>query len=252
MLVNERHDLILKKLEKNGVVYVSELSRLFSVSEETIRRDLERLEEEGFARRCYGGASFQGGKDVPIVVRRKSNVTGKRRIADKLASFIPDGATIALDDSTTANFIAEALKEKNELTIITYSLEIALLLADRKDWNIFMTGGKLNSKHHSLLGPRVGEYFANYSIDWAVISCAGMDLKRGFFDAEEDNAKNKQAMIDAAEHVILAADEQKFGRKSLTRVAPFEAVDTIVTDFEPSGEWKDAFEKKQVKLVCAL
>jgi len=252
VLVNERHDVILKKLEKYGVVYVSELSRLFSVSEETIRRDLERLEEEGFARRCYGGASFQGGKDVPIVVRRKTNVTGKRRIADELVEMIPDGAVIALDDSTTANFVAEALKEKSELTVITYSLEIALLLADKKEWNIILTGGKLNSKHHSLLGPRVYESICNYSIDWTIISCAGMDVKRGFFDAEEDNAKNKQAMIDAAEHVILAADEQKFGRKSLTLVAPFEAVETIVTDFEPDEKWKAAFEKKNVKLVCAL
>ena len=252
MLIAERHDRILHKLEKDGMVYVSELSQLFDVSEETIRRDLERLEEEGFARRCYGGASFRGGRDLPIKVRKKSNVIGKRRIAEKIAEIIPDGACVALDDSSTATFVAEALKDKKELTVITYSLEIALLLSDKDDWNILLTGGTLSPKHLCVLGPKASDFFSKYSIGWTIISCAGMNLQRGIFDVQEEIVRLKEAMMAASENVILAADKQKFERNAFAFMCPVGRPDTLVTDFEPGEEWKSAFDENDVKLICAV
>lgn len=252
MLIAERHDRILQKLEKEGMVYVSELSQLFDVSEETIRRDLERLEEEGFARRCYGGASFRGGRDLPIKVRKKSNVIGKRRIAAKIAEIIPDGACVALDDSSTATFVAEALKEKKELTVITYSLEIALLLADRDGWNILLTGGRLLAKHLCLTGPKAVDFISKYSIGWTVISCAGMDINRGIFDVSEEIVSIKEAMMAASEHVILAADKQKFERSALAFMCRVSRPDAIVTDYEPGEKWKNAFEENNVELISAV
>ena len=252
MLIGERHDRILHKLEKDGMVYVSGLSQAFQVSEETIRRDLEKLEEEGYAKRCYGGASFTGGMDLPIKVRKKTNVIGKRRIAERIAQIIPDGACVALDDSSTATFVAEALKPKKELTVITYSIEIALLLSGKEDWNILLTGGKLRSKHLSMLGPRAVDFIRNYTIGWTVISCAGTDRRRGIFDTVEENAEVKQAMIAAAEHTILAIDRQKFERRSFALICPFKDLDTIVTDAELERMWKKEIEENQVELICAL
>ncbi len=251
MLITERHDRILQQLEIEGMVCVSELSRAFAVSEETIRRDLEKLETEGYARRCYGGASFTGGKDLPIKVRIKSNVTGKRRIASLVARQIPDGACVALDDSSTANFVAEELKDKKKLTIITYSLEIAVLLADKEDWKIILTGGTLKHKHLSIIGPMAIESIAKYCIDWAVISCAGLDCERGIFDATEENAGIKQALISSSEHVILAADKQKFKRKALALICPFDGVDEIVSDEAPEKRWLDAFDNSGTEFLCA-
>lgn len=252
MLINERHDRILHKLEKDGMVYVSELSQTFQVSEETIRRDLEKLEEEGYARRCYGGASFTGGMDLPIKVRKKTNVIGKRRIAEKIAEIIPDGACVALDDSSTATFVAEALKSKNELTIITYSIEIALLLSGKEDWNILLTGGKLRSKHLSMLGPKAAGFIRNFSIGWTVISCAGMDIERGIFDTVEENTELKRAMIASAEHTILAVDRQKFERKSFALICPVKDLEMIVTDAEPEAGWKEKIAAGHTELICAV
>ncbi len=251
MLISERHDKILHLLENEGMVYVSELSHAFSVSEETIRRDLEKLETEGYARRCYGGASFTGGKDLPIKVRIKSNVSGKRRIAAAVAERIPDGATVALDDSSTANFVAEELKVRNKLTVITYSLEIAVLLSDMEDWKILLTGGVLKHKHLSMIGSIATDFIEKFSVDWAVMSCAGMDKDRGVFDATEENARIKQAMLASADHVILAADRQKFGRRALAIICPFSGVSEIITDEIPGKEWREAFERSGVIYTCA-
>ena len=252
MLISERHDRILQRLEQEGTVYVSELSRSFDVSEETIRRDLERLENEGFAKRCYGGASFTGGTDLPVKVRKKSNVAGKRRIAEAVAERIPDGACVALDDSSTAIFAAEFLKSKNELTIITHSIEIALMLSDKTDWTILLTGGTLRATHLAMVGTKAVDFIKNYSIGYTLISCAGMDMDRGIFDPVEENARVKEAMINVSEHIILMADRQKFGRRSLTLISPLSGIDEVVTDFDPDAEWKASLEKKNVKLTSII
>ena len=251
MLVTERHDRILHTLEKDGQVFVSRLSADFQVSEETIRRDLEKLEEEGYARRCYGGATFTGSMDLPFTVRKKSHVSGKRRLAAAAADLIPDGASIALDESTTATFVAEALKEKKELTVITTSMETVLLLSDKEDWTVLLTGGKLKPKNLSMTGPRVLDFIREYAIDWTIVSCAGMNSDRGIFDPTEDNAGIKRVMLDAAEHTILAVDKYKFERKSFSLICPFSSLDYVVTDEQPDEEWRAAFAKNHVELICA-
>ena len=250
MLVTERQDQILQILEKDGQVFVSKLSPVFRVSEETIRRDLEKLEEEGYARRCYGGATFTGGMDLPFTVRKKSHISGKRRIAAAVAEQIPDGACVALDESSTATFVSEALKAKKELTVITTSMETAMFLSDKEEWNVILTGGAVKHKNLSLTGPKAADFVRGYAVDWTVISCAGMDAKRGVFDPTEDNARIKSAMLEAAAHTILAVDERKFERRALALICPWNQLDTVVTDCQPEEVWTDTLSKNGVELIC--
>ena len=118
MLALERRNLILEKLQEEKRVVVSELSQLYSVSEETIRRDLDKLEKEGLATKSYGGAVINEdvGIDLPFNVRKNQNVQGKQKMAEIAASMVNDGDHIFLDASTTAVFVAKALKEKERLT----------------------------------------------------------------------------------------------------------------------------------------
>ena len=143
MLALERRNLILEKLQAEKRVVVSELSQLYDVSEETIRRDLDKLEKEGLAIKSYGGAVINEDVsiDLPFNVRKNQNVTGKQKMAELAASLVKDGDHIFLDASTTAVFVAKALKEKERLTVITNSMEILLELADVSGWNIISTGG---------------------------------------------------------------------------------------------------------------
>lgn len=249
MLSGERRDDILSRLEKEGHVLVSQLSRVFGVSEETIRRDLEKLESEGFARRCYGGASFTGGRELPYNVRKKSNVSAKRRIAAAVADLISDGDCVMLDDSSTATFVAQALLEKKNLTVLTNSLEIALLLSDRAEWHVLLSGGALKLPSLSLSGAKAEAFLTDYHADWAVISCAGLDAQRGVSDVREDSARIKRAMLQSAEHTVLAVDSRKFARRAFSTVCSCGELDTVVTDLSEDDERAAAFSPWDIRFI---
>lgn len=138
MLALERRNRILEKLQEEKRVVVSELSQLYDVSEETIRRDLEKLEKDGLATKSYGGAVINENIniDMPFNVRKNRNVVGKQKIAEIVASMVQDGEHIFLDASTTAVFVAKAIKSRERMTVITNSIEIIIELSDVSDWNL--------------------------------------------------------------------------------------------------------------------
>ena len=250
MLAAERRTGILEKLEREGRVLVSELSPVYGVSEETIRRDLEKLESEGYARRCYGGASYTGERELPYSLRKQRNVPGKKRIAAAAAALIPDGASVALDGSSTAAFVLRELRVKKNLTLLTNSVEIALSLPDAAGWTVLLAGGAFKKEGLSVTGSRAEEFIGGYHTDWAVISCAGLDIGAGASDLQEDDARVKRAMLRGAERVMLAADSQKFERRAFAAIAPLEELDILVTDREPDSRWEAAAREARLEWVC--
>ena len=167
MLALERRNLILEKLQTEKRVVVSELSQLYEVSEETIRRDLDKLEKEGLATKSYGGAVIKEDVsiDLPFNIRKNQNVGGKQKMAELAASLVKEGDHIFLDASTTAVFVAKALKEKERLTVITNSMEILLELSDVSGWNIISTGGVMKEGYLAFLGSRTEEAIRSYIVD---------------------------------------------------------------------------------------
>ena len=142
MLAIERKNEILNKLRTEQRVLVSQLAAHYGVTEETIRRDLDKLEKEGYATKTYGGAIWGNSTktDLSYTIRNKTNVEAKRLIAQLVCANIVDGDHIMLDDSSTSLYIAKQLKEKKELTVITNSVEIVVELSDVEGWNILSTG----------------------------------------------------------------------------------------------------------------
>ena len=181
MLALERRNLILEKLQNEKRVVVSELSQLYGVSEETIRRDLDKLEKEGLAIKSYGGAVINEDVsiDLPFNVRKNQNVVGKQKMAEIVASLVHDGEHLLLDASTTAVFVAKALKEKERLTVITNSMEILLELADVSGWNIISTGGMMKEGYLAFLGSRTEEVIRSYFVDTVIFSCKALDENWG-------------------------------------------------------------------------
>ena len=143
MLAIERRNEILEKLQTDRRVVVSELSQIYEVSEETIRRDLDKLVNDGYAIKSYGGAVINENMniDLPFNIRKNRNVIGKQRIAELVAKIVQDGDSIMLDASSTAVYIAKGLKDKKNLTLITNSMEIVIELLDMSDWRVLSTGG---------------------------------------------------------------------------------------------------------------
>ena len=250
MLALERRNEILRRLALSGKVIVSDLSRDFSVSEETIRRDLEKLDAEGLARKTYGGAVSPAKKefDLPFNLRKSVNVEEKRKIAQLLSDIVSDGDTIFLDASSTAIFAVGQLKEKKELTVITNSVEILLELSDMAGWNVISTGGLLREGTLSLTGTTALKTVQNYHADLAVFSAAGLDANFGVSETTEFNAAIKQEMTKNSEKTILVLDHTKFDRVSFARVCAPSSLDAVVTDQEPSGQWTKIFKDNNVEL----
>ena len=154
MLAVERKNNILGLLQSEGRVVVSELADKFDVSEETIRRDLEKLERDGLVQKSYGGAVLN--ENAQNAVRKRTNVIGKQKIAELVSGCIPDNSSIMLDSSSTALFIAKRIKDRKNMVVITNSLEILVELKDRKEWKIFSSGGQLGEDSLALGGRQSG------------------------------------------------------------------------------------------------
>lgn len=251
MLAIERRNAILASLSIEGKVIVSDLSRKFDVTEETIRRDLEKLDNEGLAKKTYGGAvaSSNLNVDLPYTVRKRANVERKQRIAEKIGAMIHDGDYLMLDASSTAIFVTKYIKDRKNITLITNSVEILLDLADKEDWNILSTGGTLKNGSLSMVGASAEKMIRGFHVDLAVCSSKGIDLNMGITDSNEKDSQIKQAIFAAAERKILAVDGTKFDKISFVHVCDVGEVDAIVTDTMPSERWVEYLKHKNVDLI---
>ncbi len=250
MLPIERRNEILQKLMLDGRVVVGELAEKYGVTEETIRRDLERLEDDGYAKKTYGGAvrndSVTG--ELPYTVRKQTNVGGKKYIAEIIGSLIQDGDSLLLDGSTTALFTVKSIFAKENLTIITNSVEMLLDLPQGHNWNIISTGGFYRSESMAFYGNAAEEKIRNYHTDYAILSCKGMDIDNGITDTREQFAELKKSFFGSARKVILAVDHTKFDKISFVHFGDFDDIDVVVTDIEPDERWKHLFAERNIEL----
>ena len=251
MLAIERRNIIVQKLNAEGRVIVSILSREFGVSEETIRRDIEKLEQEGLATKTYGGAVSRNNdnKDQPYNVRKKSNVDLKQKIASVVASMIKDGDHIMLDASSTSLFVIKQIKQLKNITLITNSLEILFELGDKTGWTILSTGGTLREGAYSLSGSSAERMVRDHHVDLAICSAKGIDMNMGITESNEKDAEMKKAIFNAANRKILAIDYTKFDNKSFIKVCDIKDVDLIVTDRAPGAAWEKRIADNGVDLL---
>ena len=250
MLAIERRNAILEKLQAERRVVVSELSQIYKVSEETIRRDLEKLENDGFAIKSYGGAVINenANVDLPFNIRKKRNVISKQKIAEVISSRIKDGTSIMLDASSTAVYIAKALKERKNLTLITNSIEILIEMFDTPNVNVLSTGGAMREGSFALVGPQTDKMLNSY-VDIAIVSAKGFDLETGMTDTEELHANNKKTMLHAGREKVLAVDSSKFGKTAFTEIGTLEDISMVVTDAKPDEVWLQAFKEYGIECI---
>lgn len=251
MLAVERKNNILGLLQSEGRVVVSELADKFDVSEETIRRDLEKLERDGLVQKSYGGAVLNENaqNDMPLAVRKRTNVIGKQKIAELVSGCIPDNSSIMLDSSSTALFIAKRIKDRKNMVVITNSLEILVELKDRKEWKIFSSGGQLGEDSLALVGSQADKMISGFHVNSAIISCKGFDINKGFTDSNDMHASTKRTMLENCDKRVLAVDSSKFNRIAFNVVGTLSDIDVLVTDVKPSDEWLDKLRQFGVKYL---
>ena len=248
MLAIERKNEILNKLRIEQRVLVSELAAHYGVTEETIRRDLDKLEKEGYATKTYGGAIWGNSTktDLSYTIRNKTNVEAKTEIAKMISQMINDGDHLMLDDSSTSLFVAKQLKDKKNLTVITYSVEVVAELSDAETFTIICPGGQLRHGSLAFEGYQVPQTLSKYHVDKAILSCKGIDPNAGMTDSAESHALAKQAMIHSAKQIILALDDSKFDKVSFIKIAPLDVLDILVTNKKPENDWLKTFQDQGV------
>lgn len=255
MAARERHQIILKMLEEQGLVTVVDLCQQFRVSDMTIRRDLAILERQSLLRRIHGGAvSLHGrGYEPPFLTRSQEAQDFKKAIAARAAQLVDDGDSIAIDVGTTTLEFAKNLTNKRNVTVFTASLPVANVLADHSGVRLVLTGGVLRSGEHSMVGWVAEDTFSRFHVDKAFLGIGGLDPEIGLTEYNLDDARVKQALIGCGEKKILLADSRKFGRRALASVAPISAVHQIITDKLVDAEMVTLIRKQgiEVTIVCA-
>ena len=262
MLALERRQNVLLRLQREKSASVSELSSYYKVSDETIRRDLDKLEKEGYIIKSYGGAtlkepaasevsevSHESKADAPFMLRKSDNAEAKAVIADLVADLIEDGDHIILDASTTSIAVETGLKNKRNLTVVTNSIEVLFNQPEGMDWEVISTGGYFMDEYKALVGPRAMETVNTFNSDKVILSCKCIDMKKGITDSNEMFAMVKRSMVSSAYETILAVDHTKFGQVGFFRICSFEQVDTIVTDIRPEDRWMDFFADKGIRVI---
>ncbi|MFV0416368.1 MAG: DeoR/GlpR family DNA-binding transcription regulator [Chthoniobacterales bacterium] len=249
MLAPERHRRILNLLTSQESVRTIDLARLFKVTEETVRRDLEKLDADGELVRTHGGAirSSENRRDLPLTSRETMNVVEKQSIARHALKSITEGETILLDASSTAFELAVLLPDIR-LTVLTNGLKIALELATRPAMQVVLVGGSLNTSSLSCVGPLSDQILASHNIEKAFLSCRGIDAKRGLSEANEQHAHLRRRIIALSQETCLLADHSKLGLKSSFFFASLTDIDYLITDRKPAPAFRAAIKRAGVKL----
>jgi DeoR/GlpR family transcriptional regulator of sugar metabolism len=248
MLGVDRRKKISEMLKEQGSVTVSELSELFNVNMETVRRDLHKMEKDKQLVRTYGGAYIIGNvhADIPIFIREVTYLEGKDQIGKICAGLIENGDTIILDSSTTSLHIAEHIKDRKNIIVLTNAIKIALKLADAKGIKVISTGGTLRPSSLSYVGYVAVNALNGFFADKAFVSCTGVDLNNGLTDSSEQEAEIRMKMLKQAKKKILIADNTKFGNTSFAQIAKLDTIDCVVTDKPLSKEWEKEFIQKNI------
>ena len=236
---HERRSRLLDIIRIRGFAALEELVRELGVSESTVRRDLDALEEQGSARRTHGGVLYSGGMPrlAEFDERQPANWAAKRAIAAAAATVIEDGETVLLDGGTTTYEVARLLVGRS-LQVVTNSLPVANLFASESRTDLVLLGGYVSPRTGVCLGPYANELLSRLHVTTTVLSAAGIS-EEGLFNAHLLLAETEQAMLKAASRVMVVADSSKFGRKSLTLVSGLDAIDIFVSDDGLSQRWRD-------------
>lgn len=253
MDVSLRQQSILQLLEARGAVRVAELCERFGVSEMTVRRDLSELEQAGLIRRTHGGAVSARGRsfEPPYLARETTNRSQKERIGRLAASLVQDGDSVALDVGTTTLEVARALRDKNNLTVITHSLHIAHALASHPLIRLIVVGGVLRAGELSLVGHLAERAYREFHVDKLFLGVGGLSVEAGLTEFNLEDALVKQAMLQSAKERIVVADASKLERTAFARVGSLASVNTLVTSTEADPGILKRIEEAGVRVLIA-
>ena len=252
ILAVQRREKIKALLLEKDTVTTNEIIDQFGISVETVRRDLDILENEGFLDKIYGGATLK--KRTAAHPTRslldQTFVEGKKRVAARAVQFMKQGDTIFLDNSSAVYYMCPGLLEM-DITVLTNSMRVASALSKSKHIRLICIGGQYDSEEDAFLGPSAISGMQKYQVDRAFLSCNSFDMRNGLMTTSDQVALMKQVVIDSAQQRCLLVDHSKFGKASFVHMCEFSDIDRLFTDLPITSEWRSFFERHGIKVyVC--
>lgn len=247
--VDRRHR-ILERVAEEQTIHIPELSAELGVSEMTIRRDIGRLERDGFLRRTYGGATAHLTRSMELLfnARALANAPTKRLIGMRVAETLDQASTIFIGIGSTAEQFAMFLPASADTTVITGSLPVASLLATR-GVRVVVLGGSVLNDDLGCVGPVASATVRRYHADVAVLGAAGLSAANGITELDDSAAEIQRLMIEHSARLTVVADGSKIGATTMATVAPAHAVNTLVTDSAAPADQLRKLEALGVEVV---
>lgn len=250
---SERHDKIIELLREKRMVKSIEISEQFGVSMETVRRDLEELESEGYLNRVYGGATLRHmfGVEPAYSGRGIKNYLEKKAIAAEAARLVEDGDTLIMDVGTTVLELAKNLQDKKGLTVFTNSVPAVLELVKNQSIRIFMIGGEIREGEVSSSGFLAEDMIRHFHVDKSFIGIGGISLKEGVCDYHVQEANLRRLFLKQAHMNIGLADYSKLGVTALNKICRPQDLDVLVTDSRADRRFVNQLRALDMQVVLA-
>lgn len=254
MALNQRRTEILNLIQEDGHAKVQKLSKIFKVSDVTIRQDLEELEKMGYVQREHGGAFL---KDVGTFAKtgqllNKSHMDEKMAIAKTAASLVNEGETVILDSGSTTTELARQLVGYKSLNVLTNALNIAMMLGENPGISLLVSGGEFKAPTLSLTGEIAAKLFKGIHVNKLFLATAGISTEDFLLTYPSlSDLSVKSAMIRAASKVYLLADSSKIGRPSFASLGRISLIDTLITDDKIDTAAAARIEELGVKIIIA-
>ncbi|MDZ7762463.1 MAG: DeoR/GlpR family transcriptional regulator [Desulfovermiculus sp.] len=247
--VQERHQAILKLVNTYGFMSIEELAHQFALTPQTIRRDINVMDEHGLLQRYHGGAGMRSSvENVAYSTRQILCLPEKKRIARRVAECIPDQASLFINIGTTTEEVARALLGHHKLRVITNNLNVAMTLSAKHDFEIIVAGGQVRNRDRGIIGEATIDFINQFKVDFGIIGISGIDDQGCLLDFDFREVRAARAIMDNSRQIFLATDHTKFGRNAMVRLGHVAEIHALFTDRKPPDPLVQIVRKNEVAL----
>ena len=251
--MNPRLLQLVAYVQARGSVTVEQLAETLGVTLQTVRRDVQRLADDGLLARFHGGVRVPSSttENIAHIQRENLNAQGKSRIARHVAAAVPNDCSLILNIGTTTEAVSRALMGHTGLRVITNNLNVASILSGNAKCEVIVVGGVVRGHDRGIVGEAAADFIRQFKVDIAVMGISGIESDGTLRDYDYREVKVSQSIIAHAREVWMAADYSKFNRPAMVEVAKLTQIDRLFTDIEPPEPFPALLAEAQVQCTVA-
>ena len=252
MAQNSRQQQILDLVRQRGFMSIETLADHFSVTPQTIRRDINQLTDRELLQRYHGGAGLPSSvENIAYQTRQVQFLEEKRRIAQLVARHIPNDASLFINIGTTTEEVARALLNHRGLRIITNNLHVASIMSQNADFEVIVAGGVVRGRDRGIVGETTIDFLGQFKADFGIIGISGIDADGSLLDFDHREVRASKCIIANSSQIFLVSDHSKFGRNPMVRLGNLRDLDAFFTDRTPPAAICELLEESDVRLHVA-